>query len=166
MILGDPDSSQNGSRPSSSLDVARAKLRRLSASLRLAGGWIGALVLFQVGTALFTMRVRASPMAVGPSAHYLELATASGFGACLILILAVVLFDQLRRTGEDLFAEISDELQSKGPAPLEVRLELRAFARASEPPLLPSRSGLFAYAAVSLALMLFQVWLVYGRILL
>lgn len=81
--------------------------------------------------------------------------------------LALIVFrDSIRRVGESLFEEISDELQwfvagqlspSKNDSPpsrppLEIRYALRRFARDTDLPLVSGSTGPAAYAAINLAL--------------
>jgi hypothetical protein len=81
--------------------------------------------------------------------------------AFTILFLAVH-FETIRKRGDVLFKEISDELQwnvrfsdPDGTAPprrpsFDARLALRSFAHASDLPLVPGRYGPLAYALVDL----------------
>lgn len=95
-----------------------------------------------------------------------------GFGiqASLFLIVvtaaAALVFESLRRRGNALFEEISDEFQwhltekyrdalpsSDAPRPpLRYRVELRSFSRASDLPLAPGLPGPAAYVLINIAL--------------
>lgn len=84
--------------------------------------------------------------------------------------------DALRKTGESLFDELSDEVQwfvvhkAKSSAeglgsvrpPLGVRYELRRFARNTDLPLVPGSAGTTIYVLLNLILMLVGAFLVYG----
>ena len=84
-----------------------------------------------------------------------------------VLILAVV-YETLRKRGNVLFEEISDELQwnvqGGGAKPLaekrpdlNARLVLRTFARASDMPLFPGKLGPALYVILNLVLLLMPI---------
>lgn len=87
-------------------------------------------------------------------AFYVPLLTA------VTAVVAMVRYDTLRKRGDALFEEISDELQwnvrqngtgtiAKERPELNVRVALRSFARATDLPLLPGTYGPGIYVAVN-----------------
>ena len=78
-------------------------------------------------------------------------------------IVALGLFETLRKRGNAIFQELSDELQwhvgrPRGPGQpqerpfLDARVALRTFSAASELPLIPGRFSAAAYAVLSLCI--------------
>lgn len=81
-------------------------------------------------------------------------------------------YENLRKRGDVLFEEISDELQwnirGVGAKPLpevkpsmSARLVLRTFARASDMPLIPGKLGPVGYVAINLLFVLLSLFLLY-----
>ncbi|MBN2209174.1 MAG: hypothetical protein JW759_07750 [Candidatus Coatesbacteria bacterium] len=98
------------------------------------------------------------------------------FLASAVLIIATY-FERLRRIGDVLFLEISDELQwniratemragesaaSERPK-LDVRIALRSFARASDLPLIPGKFGPAIYVAINILIAAMVPWFYPGR---
>lgn len=93
--------------------------------------------------------------------------------ACAIIIW----FERIRRSGDTLFEEISDELQwhvrhddpkashsaARSRPDFSVRVALREFARLSDLPVIPGRFGPSIYIAVNVIVSFFALVLLYGR---
>lgn len=85
----------------------------------------------------------------------------------LIAVIVIVRYESLRKRGDALFEEISDELQwnvrqkESGKMPLaperpmlKARITLRSFARATDIPLVPGKYGPGIYTTINLFLLL------------
>jgi hypothetical protein len=91
-------------------------------------------------------------------------------------VAALIVRDTMRKTGESLFEELSDEVQwfvlhekyqlAKGVEavrpPLEIRYELRRFARNTDLPLISEPAGTAVYALLNLALLLIGAYFSYA----
>lgn len=91
-------------------------------------------------------------------------------------ISALIVRDTMRKTGESLFEELSDEVQwfvlhdkgrdAKGldsaRPPLEIRYELRRFARNTDLPLISGSAGTTIYALLNLTLLLVGAYFSYA----
>jgi hypothetical protein len=90
-----------------------------------------------------------------------------GIGGVALMLLVV--YDTTRKRGDALFEELSDELQwnvvngsqggsKPGPdrerPPVDVRVRLRDYARATDLPFVPGRFGAAAYAAIDILMIL------------
>ncbi|HXQ72190.1 MAG TPA: hypothetical protein VN844_16965 [Pyrinomonadaceae bacterium] len=84
--------------------------------------------------------------------------------ATLIAVVAIVRYETLRKRGDALFEEISDELQwnlrqnvtetiARERPELNARVALRSFARATDLPLIPGRYGPVIYVAINLVIL-------------
>jgi hypothetical protein len=92
--------------------------------------------------------------------------------ATLVSIVSVVRYDSLRKRGDALFEEISDELQwnvrndlnlkptmAERPM-LNARVALRSFARATDLPLIPGKYGPGIYATTNFVILFLTYYLV------
>ena len=113
-------------------------------------------VLGQLGLLALTIIVRSSQSFGNNRSENLLMLIILGFGIIILVLTFAIAFDRVRRNGEDLFSEISDEFQEL-PS-LDVRLLMRQFNRSIQLPLLPMKGGLFIYVLISLALFFINVW--------
>lgn len=147
-------------------DEYLATLGRITVNLRTYGLYLLLLTVLNV----ITVVVLASRIGL-PFTNIGFLSFEIAFTSMTILCAA--LHDTLRRKGEVLFEEISDELhwrqkethldsvlarpdQEDRPT-LDARVILRSFAYASDLPLIPSKFGPAIYVAINL-LLLFMTW--------
>lgn len=86
-------------------------------------------------------------------------------------VMAIVRYDTLRKRGDALFEEISDELQwnvhqsvtetiARERPELNARVALRSFARATDLPLIPGRYGPGIYATINFLILFLSYYLV------
>ena len=115
-------------------------------------------VLGQLGLLVLTIIVRSSQSFGNNRSENLLMLIILGFGIIILVLTFAIAFDRVRRNGEDLFSEISDEFHEMGPPSLDVRLLMRQFVRSIQLPLLPTKGGLFIYVLISLALFFINVW--------
>ena len=94
-----------------------------------------------------------------------------------VALLILVLYERLRKRGDALFEEISDEFQSyialggteekvastDYRPPLGWRVVLRSFARTTDLPLVPGKFGPAVYAAINMALAILQAYFLFVR---
>ncbi|MDT0212566.1 hypothetical protein Q9R29_01590 [Rothia sp. ARF10] len=86
----------------------------------------------------------------------------------VVVIIALVLFEIMRKRGDALFQELSNDLQDgkegAGPleerAPLEFRITLRSFAAAADLPLFPGRMGAALYTGLNMVFVVICLQLV------
>jgi hypothetical protein len=156
MITGWDDSGRP--RPGvANLNQALTELGNITSRLRWIGAGLLGVVLAQVILTWWTFVV---VFPIRPVADY-TLSVFTGFTASLSALALAIFFDRTRREGDDLFNVISDQLQSRDSlAPIDLRLRMREFVRASELPLAPARTGLLVYLLISVSLLFFQTWLV------
>jgi len=151
-------SSEQGGQPKkdddpSGLSDALLQLKEVSLSMRSDGS---AIFGFTTGNLAFAV----ASLFLGPWSLLLAGSVISG----LIALAIAVVYESWRKQGDALFEEISDELQwnirgtrllqdkslaEERPA-LQARVILRAFARASDLPLIPGRLGPAVYVVVNL----------------
>jgi hypothetical protein len=94
----------------------------------------------------------------------------------LLSLSCVVMYESLRRRGDTLFEEISDELQWKigrearnekvanESPPLNARVVLRTFARTTDLPLVPGKFGPAVYAGINVLLTLYLISTLFARL--
>ena len=149
------------------LDFLLGRLRHLSSQLNVSGQFVMYLTVLNI---VLTLSLLASGCRNGDFAQVLctQVGLALGIGALSLTVAC----ERLRRRGDVLFQEISDELQwdirastadsGKGIAserpPLDARMILRTFARAGDLPLVPGTFGPAVYAAINLLILLILAW--------
>jgi hypothetical protein len=156
--------------PSSPVERSVAELRFISQRLRLMGPLILLVTLGNIGVLLWGIGRTA------PYGSYQESIAVANIVIAMATIAALGFFETLRKRGDAIFQELSDELQwhvgrrtpdylddppTTRPV-LEARVMLRTFSAAAELPLVPGRFGGAAYACVSLLIAVLSVSLL-GR---
>lgn len=149
------------------------RLTRIGALLR----WVGLLTFTFTCTNLVSVVLPLSPL---PNLFELSSRTFSLLVLCssALALISVVVYESLRKQGDSLFEEVSDELQwnirkagrkttagadyeatvADERPKLHTRIILRSFARATDLPLIPGKFGPAIYAGVN-TLMLFIYFL-------
>jgi hypothetical protein len=140
------------------LDESVRELRFITRRLRLVGPLLLLVTLVNIGVMLWAIeRSARSPRYV----EYSELPVTLNVAITIATIATLGLFETLRKRGDAIFQELSDELQwhlgRRGfeDAPrerplLEERITLRTFSAATELPLVPGLFGGAIYAALNL----------------
>jgi hypothetical protein len=162
--------------PSSPLEDAITQLRRTSTFLRQVGLALFISTLSSLASFLFYIFV----FLTAPSGSYYRMSYIRESGlipttiALFMTIASFVLIafhENARKRGETIFEEISDEVHwningSKNPdtapaftPPLQIRLALRSFARATDLHLAPGKFGATLYAALNLGIIFAMVLL-------
>lgn len=156
------------------LGYSLARLEKISMSLRQYGMLIFLLtlldILFVVFISLGTRYLYSYLLRGGP------VITVFATLNFLLALSFIVLYESLRRRGDSIFEEISDELQwnvgyrqstTSGTAdempPLKTRVILRSFARTTDLPLIPGKFGPAIYAGMNIILALFLISSVVAR---
>ncbi len=135
----------------------RLRLSRIFAAVFTAINIFAVLFMFGLGENLLADNVKLD----NSFAYFL------GFSV-LVNLVVISVFENLRRGGDALFEEISDELHwhlgyrkqtasgtvTNGGQPPDARLVLRAFAQAADLPLIPGKFGPAIYAGVNVVIAL------------
>ncbi|WP_233846358.1 hypothetical protein [Paraburkholderia sp. HD33-4] len=143
------------------------QLDSISRKMRILG-------LYAVG--LMALLLLLTLMNLSGKAFFLDFAFARlslffSIAAALCIFIVLVMRDSLRRRGNALFEELSDELQwyaigdhrgearsgSTSRPPLEIRVVLRSYARTTDLPMVPGRYGEAIYMATAFMLVLADV---------
>jgi hypothetical protein len=144
--------------------AARLRMLGFYSSITTFGVIVGVLALLGV------MPLGLASSSV-PAASRIILAVAG------ISLISLVLYESMRKSGDALFEEISDELQWKvlggtsarlsnardDRPPIDIRVRLRDYARATELPFVPGRYGAAVYAAINIVMVLLLVLPYVGR---
>ena len=162
MVVADQDHPDADPGQGVSLYNELYRLDHISLRLRLIGRAVALLSLLNLGSLAFLGLYRSSRIILPISVIYGDLMTmlllATGVG---LAFTCLIMFESLKKQGDALFEEISDELQwsisskSEGdrgvPSPanppanqrpdLKVRIALRSFARTTDLPLAPGQFG-------------------------
>jgi hypothetical protein len=162
-----PSTSEFASMPTEEADDdvlhAIRMLEAISVRLRALGLLVAALTVSNLGVVVAEVVQRAT---FTPRSTMLMYLLISG-GIALTTLVAVSWFDSLRKRGNVLFQEVSDELQwfvGRGARLqetlppvrplLSARVALRSFASAGELPLVPGRLGPAGYAVMNVVCVL------------
>ena len=180
-IMTTPDSISAPDETHKGPDAVLDRLRRLTQLLQHYGlmcvmctlGNLGCLV---VATFIFPLNRHSSNI---PSYSYDRFdhglfQTLAGFAglASLAAISTLILFETRKKRGNALFDELSDEYQwnllaperkstdaDRGKPPIDVRVILREFSRASDLPLVPGKYGPSAYVGINVLIVIgFILW--------
>ena len=157
------------------------RLERLTRVLRIVGLFCFSLTVLCVVISFLTLfnlsRVDSQYLSSNFRSYYRSYFYASLVAGILALIL-VVFYETLRKQGESLFEEISDELewhilaepskQSASPTgerpSLSARIVLRSFVRATDLPLVPGKFGPSLYAGINLLAIVTEILFLRGMI--
>jgi hypothetical protein len=142
------------------------EVRFIARQLRLLGPLILLVTLGNMGVLLWGIGRSVQLGHVG----YQDTLTVTNIVIAMVTIAALGLFETLRKRGDAIFQELSDELQwHVGRLPfreapverpmLDVRVTLRTFSAAAELPLVPGRFGGAVYAALNLIIAIASVFL-------
>ena len=127
------------------------QMQRIAVLLRSLG-------LAMLLTTLFNLGVVAVA-AVGPLPPFVGLQMSASL--FVFAVLFAMLFEQLRRRGEVIYGEVTDELHRAHSDPqlerprLSFRIALKNFASSMELPLIPGRYGVSLYLLLNLGVLLF-----------
>ena len=141
----DPEYAHNG------LDKYIDQMQRIALRLRYLGLVMLMMTLMNLGSVAAAAVQLVSPFLV------LQV-SASLF---VLVVLVAMLFEQLRRRGEVIYGELTDELhRAHGEASLErprisFRIALKNFASSLELPLIPGRYGASLYLLLNLGVIVF-----------
>ena len=157
---------QKSAETSMQTDDYLSTLSRITVILRAYGLYLLLLTVLNVVTVVFLASHIGLPFS---KIGFLSF----GIALTSMTILCAALHDTLRRKGEVLFEEISDELHwrqkeipidgvparpdQEGRPALNARVILRSFAHASDLPLIPSKFGPIIYVSINL-LLLYMAW--------
>lgn len=157
------------------LENSLRRLRKLTTRLRLLSMYVFVITLLNVAATLAMLAgarfISYQIMSVG------ELIAALTAVFFLSSLLMIVIYESLRKSGDALFEEVSDELQwnvgyrgkevnreaAEISPPLDARIILRSFARTTDLPLVPGKYGPAIYAAVNVLSTFFLVFSFIGK---
>lgn len=127
------------------------QLQRIARWLRLLGLVILSTTLFNLGV-VGAAAVRILPPSIGLQMSSILFVSA---------VLLAMMFEQLRRRGEVIYGEVTDELHRTHNEPhlerprISFRIALKNFASSMELPLIPGRFGASLYLLLDLGALLF-----------
>lgn len=153
----------------SSVEHAVGELAHLTRRLRIFGLVALTITVVNIGTLFWVIFLTARSRYIYVEGGNSLVLTSIVFTVGTVVILS--LFEALRKRGDVIFQELSDELQwhvgrrSGSEVPrerplLDARVSLRAFSATSELPLIPGRFGGAIYAALNLSITLTSVLLI------
>jgi hypothetical protein len=165
-ITMDRDSTAN--RPLDDLRGSLSDLRFISKRLQRYGFIALIFTVVNFASLILTLSLRFLPLGTLTTiffAFYLPLI------ATVTALVAIVRYDNLRKRGDALFEEISDELQwnvrqnltetiARERPELNARVALRSFARATDLPLIPGKYGPGIYATINFVILFLSYYLV------
>jgi hypothetical protein len=165
-ITMDRDSTVNS--PSDDLKGSLSDLRFITLQLQRYGFIALIFTVLNFASLILTLSLRYLPfgqLTLIFFAFYLPLI------ATITALVAIVRYDTLRKRGDALFEEISDELQwnirrnatetiARERPELNARVALRSFARATDLPLIPGKYGPGIYATINFVVLFLSYYLV------
>jgi hypothetical protein len=167
----------------SPLEESLRRLEKLTRSLRIIGLMAFLLTIGCIGLSFFTAFSLSRALNTSSPSSFSSFSSLDrstyrlAFSFSLVfggMALAAVMFhESLRKQGDTLFEEISDELEwhvkdvsiyekrdvAEERPTLRARIALRSFARTTDLPLIPGRFGPAIYAAINVLSILAEIWI-------
>jgi hypothetical protein len=162
------DRGSTGNRPLDDLRGSLSDLRFISRRLQRYGFIALIFTVLNFASLILNLSLRFLPLGTLTAiffAFYLPLIVT------VTALVAIVRYDSLRKRGDALFEEISDELQwnvrqnltetiARERPELNARVALRSFARATDLPLIPGKYGPGIYATINFVILFLSYYLV------
>ncbi len=145
------------------IDRTRKQLMYATRGLAVLAQFVVLMTLVETVVLVLVIlaKVEVSPFPSYPTSTMAMLVVAQA-GFFVMGSLCVILFERRRKDGDAAFQELSNLLQGETfdqEGVLEIRVELRRFASASDLPLVPGKAGPGVYALIDLVLLVASMWI-------